>query len=52
MPGGSRRLSMLNQIVSMCDLLLSTGLKGSSVITTQRCDSVLEFMLRVLGNLL
>ena len=38
MPGGSRRLRMLNQSVSMCDFLLPTDLRGSNVITSQRCD--------------
>ena len=47
---GNRRLCMLNQSVSMCDLLLATGFKGPNVIASQRCDNVLEFMLRVLRN--
>ena len=50
MPGSSRILRMLSESVSMCDLLLPTGFKGSNVITSQRCDSVLGFMMRVLGN--
>ena len=50
MPGGSKRLCMLNQSVSMCDLLLPTSFKGSDVITSQRYDSVLGFKMRVLGN--
>ena len=47
---GSRRLRILNQSVSMCDLLLPTGFKESNVITSQRCDNVLRFMMRVFGN--
>ena len=50
MPGGSKRLRMLNQSVSMCDLLLPMSFKESNVITTQRCDSVLGFKMRVLGH--
>ena len=50
MSGGSRRLCMPNQSVSICDLLLPTDFKGSNVITSQRCDSVLGFMTRVHGN--
>ena len=50
MPGGKRRLCMLNQSVSMCDLLLPTGFKGPNVIANQRCDNVLGFMVRVLQN--
>ena len=46
----SRRLRILNESMSMCDLLLPTGFKGSNVITNQRCDNVLGFMMRVLGN--
>ena len=38
MAGGSRRLRMLNQSVSMCDLLLPTGFKGLNVIISQRCE--------------
>ena len=50
MPGGSRRLNMLNQGVSMCDLCLPMDFKGSNVITSQRCASVLGFTMRALGN--
>ena len=50
MPGGSRRLRMLNQSMSVCNLLLPTGFVGSNVIASQRCVSVLGFMTRVLGN--
>ena len=32
MRGSNRRLCMLNQCVSMCDLLLPTGFKGPNVI--------------------
>ena len=50
MPGGSRKLCMLNQSVNLRDLLLVTSFKGSNVITSQRCDGILGFMMRVLGN--
>ena len=50
MSGGNRRLFMLNQSVSTCDLLLPTDFKGPNVIASQRCDSVLGFVVRVLGN--
>ena len=50
MSGGNRRLRMLNQSVSMCDLLLSTGFKGPNVKASQICDGVLGFMVRVLRN--
>ena len=50
MPGGNRILWMLNQSMSMCDLLLPTGFKGPNVVASQRCDSVLGFIVRVLGN--
>ena len=50
MPGGSSRLRMLCQSVSMCDVLLPMTFKGSSVIASQRCDNVLGFMMRVLEN--
>ena len=49
-PGGNKRLRMLNQSVSMCDLLLPTCFKGPNVIASQRCDSVLGFMVKVLRN--
>ena len=52
MPGGSRTLCMLNQSVNLRDLLLVTSFKGSNVITSQRCDGILGFMMRVLGNCL
>ena len=47
---GRRRLCILNQSLCMCDLLLPTGFKGSNVITSHKCDNVLRFMMRVLGN--
>ena len=50
MSGYNRRLCMLNQSMSMCDLLLPTGFKGPNVVASQRCDSVLGFIVRVLGN--
>ena len=50
MPGGNRRLRMLNQRVSMCDLLLPTGFKGQNVIASQRRENVLGFVVEVLGN--
>ena len=49
-PGGNKRLRMLNQSVSMCDLLLPTCFKGPNVIASQRCDSVLGFTVKVLRN--
>ena len=45
---GSRRLG--NQSVIMSELLLPTGFTGSIVITRQRCDNFLGFMMRVLGS--
>ena len=50
MSGGNRRLCVLTQSVSMCDVLLPKGFKGPSVIASQRCDSVLGFMVKVLGK--
>ena len=50
MPGCNRRLCMLNQSVSMCELLLPTGFKGTNPVATQRCNSVLGFTVRVFGN--
>ena len=50
MPCGNRRLRMLNQSVSMYDPLLPADLKGPTVIASPRCDSVLGFMVGVLGN--
>ena len=47
MPGGNIRLCMLNRIVSMCDLLLPTGFKRPNVIAIQRCNNVLELMVKV-----
>ena len=50
MSGVNKRLRLLNQSLSMCDLLLSTGLKGPNVIAIQRCDCVLGFMVKGLRN--
>ena len=50
MSDDNRRLFMLNQCVYTCDLSLPTGFKGPNAIASQRCDSVLRFMVRVLGN--
>ena len=52
MAGGSRRLRMLNQSVSMCDLLLPTSFKGLNVIISLKDVSVLGFMMRVAESLL
>ena len=42
-------MRILNQSVSMCELLLPTGFRGSNVITSQKCDNVLGFVIRVLS---
>ena len=47
----NRRLCMLNQYVSMCDLLLPTGFKGPIVGASQRCDSVLIVSFVVIATL-
>ena len=40
MLGVNRRLRIIDQNVSMCELLLSTAFKEPNVIASQRCDSV------------
>ena len=42
-------MRILNQSVSMCELFLPTGFRGSNVITSQKCDNVLGFVIRVLS---
>ena len=50
MSGDNRILCVLNQSMSMFDALLPTDFTGPSVIANQRCDSVVGFIVRVLGN--